>query len=172
MSQGRSDTPSLLERLRANTVAGKDREELLIEYGKLLGIGAPKPLVDAILRWNDLMAEAVVELERLAASETVPRIHPTPEMMEAGIQTVLRTEGEKADERARRIYRAMVNAAPPTEKVAPIAPPTREEIAAYRDLFRAELDKRMDTNHPSASPSTEAHSIALHNFVEKRNARR
>lgn len=50
------------------------------------------------------------------------------------------------------------------------APPTHDEIAAYRDLFRAELDKRMDTKHPSASPSTEAHEIALRAFVEKRNA--
>jgi len=47
--------------------------------------------------------------------------------------------------------------------------PTEKEIAAYRDLFRAELDKRMDTKHPSASPSTEAHSIALHRFVAERN---
>jgi hypothetical protein len=52
-----------------------------------------------------------------------------------------------------------------------IAPPTADEIAAYRDLFRAELDKRMDTNHPSASPSTEAHEIALRRFVEGRNKR-
>lgn len=52
---------------------------------------------------------------------------------------------------------------------APISPPTKDEIAAYRDLFRAELNKRMDTRHPSASPSTEAHEIALRNFVETRN---
>ena len=51
-----------------------------------------------------------------------------------------------------------------------LSPPTREEVAEYRDLFRRELDKRMDTSHPSASPSTEAHQIALCNFVEKRNA--
>lgn len=51
-----------------------------------------------------------------------------------------------------------------------LAPPTDDEIAAYRNLFRAELDKRMDTKHPSASPSTESHAIALRAFVEKRNA--
>lgn len=48
--------------------------------------------------------------------------------------------------------------------------PTREEIATYRDTFRAELDKRMDTNHPSASPSTEAHAVALRQFVKARAA--
>lgn len=47
-------------------------------------------------------------------------------------------------------------------------PPTEAEIAAYRDLFRAELDKRMDTKHPSASPSTESHAVALRAFCEKR----
>lgn len=52
-----------------------------------------------------------------------------------------------------------------------IEPPTEDEIDAYRDLFRAELSKRMDTNHPSASPSTEAHQIALTAFVRARNAK-
>ena len=56
-----------------------------------------------------------------------------------------------------------------SETRAPFPPPTKAEIAAYRDPFRAELDKRMDTSHPSASPSTEAHQIALHAFVEARN---
>lgn len=53
--------------------------------------------------------------------------------------------------------------------MSPMAPPTDDEVSAYRDLFRAELDKRMDTKHPSASPSTEAHKIALSKFVERRN---
>lgn len=53
---------------------------------------------------------------------------------------------------------------------ARIAQPTEKEIATYRDTFRRELDKRMDTKHPSASPSTEAHEIALRQFVENRNA--
>lgn len=48
-------------------------------------------------------------------------------------------------------------------------PPTKDEINAYRDLFRAELDKRMDTRHPSASPSTESHEIALRQFVKGRS---
>lgn len=52
-----------------------------------------------------------------------------------------------------------------------IEPPTDEEISAYRDLFRRELDKRMDTKHPSASPSTESHAIALRAFVAKRNVK-
>lgn len=52
---------------------------------------------------------------------------------------------------------------------ATIAPPTQDEIAAYREIFRSELDKRMDTNHPSASPSTEAHAVALRSFVDTRN---
>jgi hypothetical protein len=56
-----------------------------------------------------------------------------------------------------------------TARSAPLAPPTKDEIDAYRDLFRRELDKRMDTNHPSGSPSTEAHQIALYAFVEARN---
>lgn len=46
--------------------------------------------------------------------------------------------------------------------------PSDDEVAAYRDLFRAELAKRMDTKHPSASPSTEAHTIALTAFLKKR----
>ncbi len=53
---------------------------------------------------------------------------------------------------------------------ARIAQPTEKEIATYRDTFRRELDKRMDAKHPSASPSTEAHEIALRQFVENRNA--
>lgn len=52
-----------------------------------------------------------------------------------------------------------------------ITPPTDEEIATCRDLYRAEIHKRMDTNHPSASPSTESMTITLHKFVEMRNAR-
>ena len=58
---------------------------------------------------------------------------------------------------------------PTPSSTGKIAPPTEQEIAAYRDLFRAELDKRMDTEHPSASPSTEAHEVALRRFVEMRN---
>lgn len=58
-----------------------------------------------------------------------------------------------------------------TEKLAKaLAPPTHDEIAAYRNLFRTELDKRMDTSHSSSSPSTESHEVALRAFVEKRNA--
>lgn len=53
-----------------------------------------------------------------------------------------------------------------------LSPPTADEIGAYRDLFRRELDKRMDTNHPSGSPSTEAHGIALRNFIDTRNKAR
>lgn len=49
--------------------------------------------------------------------------------------------------------------------------PTADEISAYRDTFRAELDKRMDTAYPSASPSTESHAVALRRFVENRNER-
>ena len=45
--------------------------------------------------------------------------------------------------------------------------PTEQEIATYRDTFRAELDKNM--NNSSASPSTDAHRIALRRFVEGRN---
>jgi hypothetical protein len=51
-----------------------------------------------------------------------------------------------------------------------LSPPTEEEIAAYRNLFRAELDKNM--NNSSASPSTDAHRVALHKFVEGRNVQR
>lgn len=59
--------------------------------------------------------------------------------------------------------------APPQPSTAEFVPPTDAEIAAYRDLFRAELDKNM--NNSSASPSTDAHRVALHRFVEKRNAK-
>lgn len=52
-----------------------------------------------------------------------------------------------------------------------LAAPTGDEIDTYRDTFRRELDKRMDTNHPSASPSTESHAIALRQFVENRNGK-
>lgn len=48
--------------------------------------------------------------------------------------------------------------------------PTDAEVSAYRDLFRAELDKRMDTRHPSTSPSTESHRIALTAFLKARGA--
>jgi hypothetical protein len=59
---------------------------------------------------------------------------------------------------------------PPQVPSKPMPYPTQEEIALYRDTFRRELDKRMDTNHRSASPSTESHEIALRQFVENRNA--
>lgn len=52
-----------------------------------------------------------------------------------------------------------------------LLPPTEEEIGAYRDTFRAELDKRMDLGYRSASPSTESHAIALRGFIDGRNAR-
>ena len=55
----------LIARLRASSTTGKFREEMLIEYGKLLGLGAPQQLVDAILQWNDLMSEAAAALESL-----------------------------------------------------------------------------------------------------------
>lgn len=51
-----------------------------------------------------------------------------------------------------------------------LLPPTDVEVAAYRDLYRYELDKRMDVRHPSWSPSTESHKIALSAFVKARNA--
>lgn len=53
---------------------------------------------------------------------------------------------------------------------AELVPPTEKEIATYRDTFRSELDRRMDTRHPSASPSTESHGVALRQFVANRNA--
>jgi hypothetical protein len=59
---------------------------------------------------------------------------------------------------------------PPQVPSKPMPYPTKEEIELYRDTFRRELDKRMNTKHPSASPSTESHAIALHQFVENRNA--
>ena len=46
-------------------------------------------------------------------------------------------------------------------------PPTDAEVAAYRDLFRSELDKNM--HNSSGSPSTNAHRVALHRFVAGRN---
>jgi hypothetical protein len=67
--------------------------------------------------------------------------------------------------------RDMALASIASESTLRLAPPTEDEVAAYRNLFRAELDKRMDTNHPSASPSTEAHQIALTRFVDARNAK-
>jgi hypothetical protein len=53
---------------------------------------------------------------------------------------------------------------------AAIKPPTQEEVAAYRDLFRAELDRNM--HNTSASPSTDAHTVALNSFVARRNMAR
>jgi hypothetical protein len=50
-----------------------------------------------------------------------------------------------------------------------IAPPTEGEIAVYRNVFREELDKNMKNS--SGSPSTDAHRVALHNFVRTRNGR-
>lgn len=55
-------------------------------------------------------------------------------------------------------------------EIAEFPRPTNEEIAAYRDLFRSELDKNM--NNSSGSPSTDAHTVALHKFVEARNKTR
>jgi hypothetical protein len=52
-----------------------------------------------------------------------------------------------------------------------LPPPSEQEISRYRDTFRRELDKRMDTKHPSASPSTESHAVALREFVQRRNER-
>lgn len=63
------------------------------------------------------------------------------------------------------LYTAPLSAGTPA-----LAPPTDKEISAYRDLFRRELDKRMDLNYRSSSPSTESHEIALRRFVESRNA--
>ena len=51
-----------------------------------------------------------------------------------------------------------------------IAAPTEDEIAAYRDLFRSQLSKNMEARF-CASPSTDAHRVALRQFVEKRNGR-
>lgn len=48
-------------------------------------------------------------------------------------------------------------------------PPTDAEVAAYRDLFRVELDKNM--NNSSGSPSTDAHRVALSRFVASRYER-
>jgi hypothetical protein len=59
-----------------------------------------------------------------------------------------------------------MSGSPPTP---PLHPPTHDEVIHYRDTFRRELDKRMDSKHPSASPSTEAHEIALRQFIEARN---
>ena len=69
------------------------------------------------------------------------------------------------------------NSATPAESAPSAVPcvvdaPSDEEISRYRDTFRAELDKRMDTKHPSASPSTESHAVALRQFVAKRNSER
>lgn len=55
----------------------------------------------------------------------------------------------------------------PPSATATIAPPSDGEIAAYRDLFRQELDKNM--HNSSGSPSTDAHRVALHQFVKMRN---
>jgi hypothetical protein len=65
MTTKEQSTPwrSLIERLRANSVVGKQREQLTAEYEALRGQGFPEPLLKSILQWNDLMAEAVVALE-------------------------------------------------------------------------------------------------------------
>lgn len=54
-----------------------------------------------------------------------------------------------------------------SERMQTFAHPTHDEIGAYRDLFRRELDKNM--HNSSGSPSTDAHHVALHAFVEARN---
>ena len=48
-------------------------------------------------------------------------------------------------------------------------PPSAEEISETLELFRAEMHKRMDTNHPSASPGHESMTIALRAVFSKRS---
>lgn len=55
----------------------------------------------------------------------------------------------------------------PQSESKAFTPPTHDEVAAYRNLFRSELDKNM--HNSSGSPSTDAHTVALHAFVEARN---
>lgn len=74
--------------------------------------------------------------------------------------------GEFAPENLLKLAREVVRLSIASADVTP----SDEEVAAYRDLFRAELAKRMDTKYPSASPSTESHTIALTAFLKKRGA--
>lgn len=54
-----------------------------------------------------------------------------------------------------------------SERRTNFPPPTEAEISAYRDRFRLELKENM--NNRSASPSTDAHRVALRAFVANRN---
>ena len=63
----------LIDSLRANSVRGVQREELLTEMGVLRKLGAPDKLVRAILQWNDLMGAAA---EALVALSEQPRVPP------------------------------------------------------------------------------------------------
>jgi hypothetical protein len=75
-------------------------------------------------------------------------------------------DGTEEDRPATPLERALYAR---SESAATIAPPTKDEIDAYRNLFRTELDKNM--NNSSGSPSTDAHTVALHAFVAARNAK-
>jgi hypothetical protein len=88
----------------------------------------------------------------------------------AGISVVEYLPNSAAAERLAALL-TTIDAGSITQSETPrLSPPTEEEIAAYRNLFRAELDKNMSNS--SASPSTDAHRVALHKFVEGRNVQR
>lgn len=112
--------------------------------------------------FNEFLGEVQARLLKAGYN---PPIWPDPSIsdqgdVDAALDSCVKWCAARLDEAAQR-----------SETVA-LQAPTEAEIAAYRDLFRAELSKRMDTKHHSASPSTEAHAIALRRFVEARNARK
>jgi hypothetical protein len=49
--------------------------------------------------------------------------------------------------------------------------PTHDEIVQATQLYRAEITKRMDTKHPSASPSIESMTITLRDLFGKMRKR-
>jgi hypothetical protein len=65
---------------------------------------------------------------------------------------------------------ASINALGTPSIVTP-AFPTHQEIIEATQLYRSEINKRMDTSHPSASPSIESMTITLRDLWLKLTAR-
>lgn len=136
-----------------------------------------RELADAhqdVLNANRVRDAALLETSKLGKMVAPPSSTQPPDLMELAATWceaagkydpgMARVWANRA-KMLRECYRPQVVSAPS----ATLTPPTEDEIAAYRDLFRAELDKNMAVTSRCASPSTDAHAVALRRFVENRN---
>jgi hypothetical protein len=79
-----------------------------------------------------------------------------------------RFDAPKTKMLARALLAAVLTIKEQATRSEALTPPTEQEIATYRDKFRSELDLNM--NNSSGSPSTDAHRVALYQFVERRRS--